>query len=321
MSNQKNELAIFNADSMNSLIKFADLMSQGAVALPEHLRNKPADCMAIAMQAAQWGMNPYAVAQKTHIVNGQLGYEAQLVNAVVSSSRSIVGRFKYEAIGDWSKWQYQQKNVTMSGKGGSTYQKKVHGGINEQGLGVRVGAVLAGETEVTWDDVVYIAPVVNRNSPLWESRPLQQLKYLALKYWARIYAPDVILGVYDKEELESFDEKQERDITPQRDRKPTAAMLNDAFSGNGNISQDQLNGDDVIESSEAEIEPEVINSEPTIADKLEIEISEQVDPLGWNNIKKKVMNAMMGELIDEAEAEKLRILLNAKKAEILEESK
>jgi hypothetical protein len=37
------------------------------------------------MQAAQWGMNPFAVAQKTHVVNGTLGYEAQLVNAVVSS--------------------------------------------------------------------------------------------------------------------------------------------------------------------------------------------------------------------------------------------
>jgi hypothetical protein len=42
--------------------------------------------MAIVMQAMQWGMNPYAVAQKTHLVNGVLGYEAQLVNAVIASS-------------------------------------------------------------------------------------------------------------------------------------------------------------------------------------------------------------------------------------------
>jgi hypothetical protein len=41
------------------------------------------------MQAAQWGMNPFAVAQKTHVVNGTLGYEAQLVNAVVSSSNLL----------------------------------------------------------------------------------------------------------------------------------------------------------------------------------------------------------------------------------------
>ncbi|EAP2971000.1 hypothetical protein D9U37_20365 [Salmonella enterica] len=38
--------------------------------LPAHLAGKPADCMAIVMQAMQWGMNPYAVAQKTHLVTG-----------------------------------------------------------------------------------------------------------------------------------------------------------------------------------------------------------------------------------------------------------
>ncbi|SPX63869.1 Uncharacterised protein [Leclercia adecarboxylata] len=43
--------------------------------------------MAIIMQAMQWGMNPYAVAQKTHLVNGVLGYEAQLVNADLQFKR------------------------------------------------------------------------------------------------------------------------------------------------------------------------------------------------------------------------------------------
>ena len=40
-------------------------------------------------------MNPFAVAQKTHVVNGSLGYEAQLVNAVVQASGAIDGRFHY----------------------------------------------------------------------------------------------------------------------------------------------------------------------------------------------------------------------------------
>lgn len=37
------------------------------------------------MQAVQWGMNPFAVAQKTHFVSGKIGYEAQLVNAVITA--------------------------------------------------------------------------------------------------------------------------------------------------------------------------------------------------------------------------------------------
>ncbi|EGO1998012.1 recombinase RecT, partial [Salmonella enterica] len=47
-------------------------MSLVLLAIPAHLAGKPADCMAIVMQAMQWGMNPYAVAQKTHLVNGVL---------------------------------------------------------------------------------------------------------------------------------------------------------------------------------------------------------------------------------------------------------
>lgn len=195
MDNQLTQNAnnsIFSAESMNQMVRFADLMSQGVTMLPAHLQGKPADCMAVAIQAASWGMSPFVVAQKTHLVNGTLGYEAQLVNAVISSSKAIVGRFHYKTIGDWSKWKY--KNVGT--------QKVKHGGLNESGLGVQVGAVLAGDTEVTWDDVLYIEHIDIRNSPLWKSRPLQQLKYLAVKYWARLYAPEVILGVYTADELQ-----------------------------------------------------------------------------------------------------------------------
>ena len=40
---------------------------------------------------------------KTHLVNGNLGYEAQLVNAVIISRAPIIGRPEYEWYGDWSK--------------------------------------------------------------------------------------------------------------------------------------------------------------------------------------------------------------------------
>jgi hypothetical protein len=120
--------AIFNVQALGQLNRFAELMAQAAVTVPEH-RGKPADCMAIVMQAMQWGMNPYAVAQKTHLVNGVLGYEAQLVNAVISSSSAIVGRFHYEYGGDWERIAGQKD------------------GRDESGLFIRVGAVLRGEVK------------------------------------------------------------------------------------------------------------------------------------------------------------------------------
>ncbi|MCT9843701.1 recombinase RecT [Leclercia adecarboxylata ATCC 23216 = NBRC 102595] len=181
--------AVFNVQALGQLTAFAELMAQSAVTVPKHLAGKPADCMAIVMQAMQWGMNPYAVAQKTHLVNGVLGYEAQLVNAVISSSSAIVGRFHYEYGGNWEK---------IAGK---------KDGRDELGLFVRVGAVLRGETDITWGENIYLADITTRNSPLWKTAPKQQIAYLAVKYWARLYCPEVILGVYSPDEVEPRAEK------------------------------------------------------------------------------------------------------------------
>jgi len=190
--------AVFNVQALGQLTTFAELMAQSAVTVPKHLAGKPADCMAIVMQAMQWGMNPYAVAQKTHLVNGVLGYEAQLVNAVISSSSAIVGRFHYEYGGDWEK---------IAGK---------KDGRDELGLFVRVGAVLRGETEITWGENIYLADITTRNSPLWKTAPKQQIAYLAVKYWARLYCPEVILGVYSPDEVEPRTEKEINPAPAQR---------------------------------------------------------------------------------------------------------
>lgn len=116
---------IFNVQALTQLQAVAGLMAQATVTVPDHLRGNPADCMAIIMQAMQWGMNPYAVAQKTHLVNGVLGYEAQLVNAVISSSSAIVGRFHYKYEGDWEKCSRTRVEIVKkTAKGGGIYEKK-----------------------------------------------------------------------------------------------------------------------------------------------------------------------------------------------------
>lgn len=200
--------AIFSPSGLQKLQAFAQVMSEGKATVPAHLAGKPADCLAIALQAAQWGMNPYAVAQKTHLVNGTLGYEAQLVNAVITSSTAVKGRFKYEYGGDWEKFKPGAANAS-----------------SERGLYVRVGAVLRGETEITWGEPLYMEYVTTRNSPLWKTAPKQQLAYLAVKYWARLYCPDVILGVYTPDEFEP-QQRAERDVTPARSRADLNNLIN-----------------------------------------------------------------------------------------------
>lgn len=241
--------SIFNVQALGQLQAFAGLMAQSVVTVPAHLAGKPADCMAIVMQAMQWGMNPYAVAQKTHLVNGQLGYEAQLVNAVITSSSAIHGRFHYRYGGDWSRCtRTKEVSREKTGKNGKyTVTERVRDWTDEdeEGLYVEVGAILRGESEITWDKPLYLSQVVTRNSPLWVSKPDQQIAYLGVKYWARLYCPHVILGVYTPDEVE---QRAEREINPapQRvnlkeiagDTVTTTTSAQESDSGVGSIADE-----------------------------------------------------------------------------------
>jgi len=180
---------LMNPAAMQCMSNFATLMASGKVTVPKHLQGSPADCMAIAMQAAQWGMNPYAVAQKTHLVNGILGYEAQLVNAVLQASGSIVGRFHYE---------YQGEGTALQ---------------------CRVGAIPAGESEVVWNEWLKSSDITTKNSPLWKTNQKQQIGYLQVKNWGRMYAPGAILGVYTPDELEDMP-RSEVELNPVQQEKP-----------------------------------------------------------------------------------------------------
>ncbi|MDX7829982.1 RecT family recombinase [Aeromonas dhakensis] len=208
---QANMLSLMmNVDFMASIDKMASMMASGKTTVPQHLRGNQSDCFAICLQAIQWGMNPFPVAQKTHLVNGTLGYEAQLVNAVVVNSGAIKGRFDYEFFGPWERVIGKFK-VVRKEKEGKPVEYRVPDWTfaDETGCGVKVIAHLAsGQTR---DVTLLLQQARTRNSTLWADDPKQQLAYLGVKRWARLYTPDVILGVY------SVDELEEIDVTPPSD--------------------------------------------------------------------------------------------------------
>jgi len=187
---------VMNDGAMDRMLTAAKMMASAKVTIPKHLQNSEGDCMAIIMQAAQWKMNPFAVAQKTHIVNGTLGYEAQLVNAVIQGSGAITGRFHYEYKGEGNN------------------------------LECRTGAIILGETEITWGEWIKNSDVTTRNSPLWKTNPKQQLGYLQVKNWARAYCPGAILGVYSEDELEHF--PAEKEINPAPPKRQTGTQAAEA---------------------------------------------------------------------------------------------
>jgi hypothetical protein len=197
---------IRNPIMMEQFNALATVMAAGKVIVPKHLQQSQGDCFAIVMQAAQWGMNPFSVAQKTHLVNGVLGYEAQLVNAVIQSSGAIKGRFHYEYKGEGDQ------------------------------LACRVGAIINGEVELVWSEWLEKRQVTTQNSPLWKTNPKQQLGYLQVKNWARLYCPGAILGVYSDDELQEVVAEKEINPIKNESSKPVKPALetctDDKFDNN-----------------------------------------------------------------------------------------
>lgn len=198
------------------LEKFAKLMASGRSTIPEHLRGNAADCLAIILQAIRWKMDPFAVAQKTHLVNGQLGYEAQLVHAALIASGVTKDRFNYEWYGEWKNVLGKTKLVRKEEPGKKPYEYRVPtwSSADEEGLGVKIWATVKGEDSPRVLELDLVQAAV-RNSPLWASDPRQQIAYLGEKRWARLHTPDVILGVYTPDELA---ERSMKDLNPSPSR-------------------------------------------------------------------------------------------------------
>jgi hypothetical protein len=155
--------------------RVACLMAECRTNVPAFLHGSPADCMAVVLQAHRWNMDPFAVAQKTYLVKGggMLAYESQLVNAVVANSGAVTGPFRYE-------WD----------------------GTGEAMI-CRAGAVLRGDSEITWTNWMAKCQFSPQNSPLWKTNPAQQMAYAQCRNWARLYAPGAILGVYAVDEFDN----------------------------------------------------------------------------------------------------------------------
>lgn len=224
-------IALFNPQYLTAISNFAQVMASGIATVPKHLQGNPADCMAIAMQAAQWQMNPFAVAQKTFTVNGVLGYEAQLVNAVITTRGPLQGRLEFDWFGPWDK-VIGKFDIRKNDKG-QEYRVSGWKLADEQGIGIRAWATLKGEDEPR-ELVLLLAQARTRNSTLWADDPRQQLAYLAVKRWARLYCPEVILGVYSRDELE---DRQEKEINPnQQAERVSVSQLTGANKEDGRRS-------------------------------------------------------------------------------------
>ena len=88
------------------MMEFAKLMAVSGAAVPLYLRGNPGACLAICSRAYRWGMDPFAVAEKSYMMRNpktgeeRIAYEAQLVHAVITARASLKNRLRHRIEGE-----------------------------------------------------------------------------------------------------------------------------------------------------------------------------------------------------------------------------
>lgn len=152
------------------VMEFAKLMCVSDKAVPSHLRGNAGMCLAVTFQSIEWRMSPFAVANKSYVVNDRIAYESQLIHAVIEARAPLQRRLECDYVGEGPERQCKVTGYFTNG-----------------------------------DDREYLSPKIKdirvKNSPLWKDDPDQQLWYYSSRSWARKWCPDVLMGIYSREEL------------------------------------------------------------------------------------------------------------------------
>lgn len=173
------------------VMEYAKMMAVSGSAVPKHLRGQPGACLGIIDDAIRFQTSPYALARKSYFVNDNLAYEAQVLAGIVNAHAPLKQRPQIIYEGDGS-----DRVCIVTGE-------------------FRDGAVREYRSPA-------IGKITPKNSPLWKNDPDQQLAYYSLRGFARRHCPEILLGVYDIEEMRSIDHRNDEPRQSLADRLSAA---------------------------------------------------------------------------------------------------
>ena len=188
--------------TIGEAMMLADRMATAKL-VPQALQKSPGDCFLVIGLAVRWRMDPFAVAQEVSVIRGHLMVSGKLTAAAVNISGKLAERLNY----------------TFSGEG--------------DGRTVTVTGRLTNEAEPR--AVTVRLKDVRTDNEVWKKQVDQQLTYSGARIWARRHLPEVMLGVYDRDE-------DMVDVTPPR--KTLAPIATPPMAAAGEPASPPLADDD-----------------------------------------------------------------------------
>ncbi len=147
--------------------------------VPQNFQNNPSNCLIAIEQANRLNMSPFLVMQNLYVIQGRPSWSSQWIIAAVNNS----GKFDIEL-------QFEEKK-DKDGKPFSCQCWTMQGGRRIEGITIDM-------------DLARAEGWTAKNGSKWRTMPQVMLRYRAASFFARMNCPEVILGLYSREEAEEI---------------------------------------------------------------------------------------------------------------------
>lgn len=222
--------------SDNQTIITAEYISRSNL-IPEIYRNKPENCYLALDMANRLGYSVQMVMQNLYVIDGRPAWSAQFILAAMNASG------KFEPI----RFEFSGEKENY---GCVAYTKDIQGNK-------------LVSTKVTMR-MAQLEGWLSKAGSKWKTMPDQMLRYRAASFLAKIYAPEILMGLQTVEEIEDFSQSNPVDITP-----PQKSFVDAIKSAKENEEVEEVKEVEKelpIETEVAMVEEseETPNTEPTI---------------------------------------------------------
>jgi hypothetical protein len=178
---------LLDSAMFNQAWRAATMFSKSKL-VPATFQGSPESCFVAMHMAVRLNLDPMAVMQKTYIVHGRPGMEAQLVIALVNSRGPFKGPIQWEQSGEGNQRQWTAY---------ATHRE----------TGERCAATVTWQmvTDEGWNKDKQLRDGGGVQKSKWNTIPELMGRYRSAVFLARLYCPEVIMGLSTVDELQDMD--------------------------------------------------------------------------------------------------------------------
>jgi hypothetical protein len=209
--------------NLKDMVDAAKLLSAAGEMIPPFLRGNVGGMFANCLRAQELGISPLTLANWTYAVENKgvtrIAYESQMFHALIEARAPTKDRLKvwYEGEGD------DLKCFVSATFRGETEPRQWP--PKDQAHLYTLGKLRPGKNDYG----------KTKGSPLWDTKPPLQLFYNISRDFARVFFPDVLGGMYGKDEMEDVGftdvSQTARDVSPRLAERLRAAKGDEGFAG------------------------------------------------------------------------------------------